>query len=95
VLRRDTNAALVQEETIDDVGADLLKKGRPQEAVAVLTLNAGTYPGSATARCSLADAYRRSGQTSRAIEECREALAIDPSFMRAKERLRQLGSPQE
>jgi imidazolonepropionase-like amidohydrolase len=92
VLQRDAAAPLVQEETLDDVGYALLKRGHPNEAVAIFKLNLSAHSQSARAHDSLGEAYRRNGQTAVAIAHYRKALAIDPGFAHAKEMLERLGA---
>jgi imidazolonepropionase-like amidohydrolase len=92
VRQHDAAAPLVQEETLDDVGYALLKREHPKEALAVFKLNLNAHPRSASAYDSLAEAYRRNGQTEYAVAHYRKALAIDPGFAHAKEMLEKLGA---
>jgi tetratricopeptide (TPR) repeat protein len=78
------------EESLAELGFQLLNKGDQDAAIAFLRLNVDEFPGSASAHATLARAYQMAGQKERAIEHCEKALAIDPEDRRSKAMLEKL-----
>lgn len=77
---------------VNQVGYALLGEGKQAEAIAIFALNASSYPESANAWDSLAEAHLAVGDRERAVELYRKALEVDPDFFNARRMLRQLGS---
>lgn len=77
---------------LNDWGYRLLSTGRAQDALALFRLIAETFPASANAHDSLAQAYRVTGDISAAITEYRRVLALDPSAESARGHLIELGA---
>ena len=71
-------------------GYELLRKGDVQAAIRVFEQNARTYPRSANVHDSLAEAYVAAGDTARAAESYRKALAINPRSKSARYALQRL-----
>jgi dienelactone hydrolase len=61
VLKRDPDARVITEQSINKLGYELMGSGKVDEAVRVLLLNVERFPRSANAYDSLADAYRKKG----------------------------------
>lgn len=68
--------ALVAEQTINLAGYNLLGAGRTTDALKMFQLNVDTYPQSANAYDSLADAYVAAGDRAKAIELAKKADAM-------------------
>ena len=77
-------------DAVDFVGYQCLKMGHTDTAIALLSANVEDNPTSARARYGLGRAYRTSGSRSKAIEQFRKALQIDPNYKRASEALREM-----
>jgi len=78
------------EETINDLGYDLLERERPEDAAAILRLNVARYPESANAHDSLGEALAAGGQRDAAIARYRESLRLDPSNENAAKMIEKL-----
>jgi Flp pilus assembly protein TadD len=76
---------------VNAIGYQLLGANEHQRAIAVLRLNALTFPGSANVHDSLTEAYERAGQRELAIAAYRRALALDPRMASARQGLARLG----
>jgi len=81
IRKTDPNSQLVSEESLNALGYSLLEKKRLSDAVIILRMNTEAYPKSTNTWDSLADAYSRSGDTPRAIENYKQALSIDPKYV--------------
>ena len=77
----------LRENVVNEWGGSLLAAGRTREAIELLAFNAQQYPRSANAQDSLAQAHEKAGQKEAAIVHYRQALALDPKFASAVERL--------
>ena len=82
--RRDPGAHLAAEETVNQLGYDLLAANRPDTAIAVFRLNTELYPASGNAWDSLAETYLHRGDGARARELYARALAAQPDYPNAK-----------
>ncbi|MDQ1191585.1 CubicO group peptidase (beta-lactamase class C family) [Brevundimonas vesicularis] len=93
LVARD-GAASLPESDLNNWGYRLLARGRLAEALAVMKLIVGLYPESGNAHDSLAEVYARSGDRTRAIENYRRSLMLDPANANAAEQLEALqGEP--
>ncbi len=72
----EPGAAALTERNLNAMGHSLLRAGAGSQAVGVLEWAASTYPASANAQDSLAEAYESTGQTAKALETSRRALAL-------------------
>jgi len=72
------------------LGYQLLGRGQTEAAIRVFRLNAETYPRSANAVDSLAEAYLAGGDRTRAAAEYRRLLALDPKNRTARYELARL-----
>lgn len=90
-FRDDPKHAYVSAEgAMNALGYRLLRDGDTEGGVAILEFNAEDNPRSANAFDSLGDGYVAAGDTARAIESYRHALAIDPTFAPSAGNLRSL-----
>jgi CubicO group peptidase (beta-lactamase class C family) len=92
-LRREDPGFKLEEAELNDWGYRLLTNGRPKQALAVLKLGADLYPSSGNAFDSLAEAYQVNGDRTRAIENYRRSLTLDPKNANAVQRLKVLEAP--
>ena len=79
------------ESELDDLGLALIGMDRLGDAVAILELNAQTYPSSSDAYYTLASAYRRHGDRELAVRAYRKSLELNPKNVRAVQWLERLG----
>ena len=76
--------------SINDLGYELMSQERFKDAVEVLTLNVDAYPESANAYDSLAEAYMKSGDKTKAVKFYKKSIALNPDNNNAKEMLKTL-----
>lgn len=82
------------EAEVNQIGYQLLARGRKDDAVAVLEVNAALYPRSANVHDSLGEALLARGDRERAIASYRRAVEVDPSFAPSVRALAELaGAP--
>jgi imidazolonepropionase-like amidohydrolase len=80
----DTKAGIASEETINNLGYQLIGQKKFGEAVAFLGMNVYDFPKSANAYDSYAEALFDSGNVTGAVENYRKALEIDPKYGNAQ-----------
>jgi len=85
-------ADLLGEMDINMMGYQLLGQEQPQLAIAVLELNAKTYPESSNVYDSLGEAYMNDGQIELAIKNYRKSLELDPGNGNAQQMIKQMQS---
>jgi tetratricopeptide (TPR) repeat protein len=81
---RQPDAALIQEDYINNLGYSLMTQRRMKEAIDILKLNVEAYPQSANTYDSLAEAYMNNGDKELAIQYYRKALEVDPKYPNAE-----------
>ncbi len=91
--KRDPQATLFQEATLNNLGYRLIQKGRVKDAVEVFRLNTEAYPQSFNTFDSLAEAYMLSGDRELAIQNYRRSLELNPKNTNAVPMLERLGAP--
>ena len=95
-LRRTSpGAALVSEDSINNLGYGLMDHKLFPQAVAVLRFNAEGFPRSANIWDSLADAYFHSGDVHDAVQNYKKALEIDSTYSNAAEARKFIASHSE
>lgn len=72
------------DDTYLNYGSELLRLGRPADAIPLLERAARVDPGHAGTRLSLALALQQTGQPEKAIEVFREAVRLDPASAQAQ-----------
>lgn len=82
--RDDPKAHLTAEETLNQLGYDLLAGKRTETAIAVFRLNTELYPASGNTYDSLAETYLRLGDETKARQLYARALAVQPDYANAK-----------
>jgi len=88
-------AAEIVESSINAMGYRLLENGEIEAAIKVFDLNAGTFPLSANAWDSLAEAIMAKGDHEMAIWYYRVSLKFDPESINAAQMIEQLTSEQQ
>jgi tetratricopeptide (TPR) repeat protein len=81
VRKIDPTSQLISEASLNALGYSLLEKKRFADAILIFGMNTDTYPTSTNTWDSLAEAYSRSGDMPRAVENYRHALSIDPKYV--------------
>jgi len=76
---RDPEASLFKESSLSRLGYQLLMAGKQSEAVAVLEMTVASYPKSANAYDSLADAYSAAGEKEKALASSKKVLQLLPA----------------
>jgi uncharacterized protein len=66
----------VPESVINTLGYDALSKGKVPEAIALFERNVATFPGSANAHDSIADAYEKAGRLTEAAASAARGAAL-------------------
>jgi CubicO group peptidase (beta-lactamase class C family) len=90
-LRRAPTAAYdLGEDGLNGLGYDLIKNERVPDAVAIFKLATDTFPTSANAHDSLAEAYRANGQNDLSIAHYEKSLSLDPKNENAARMLAEL-----
>jgi tetratricopeptide (TPR) repeat protein len=85
-----TPAAAVVESAVNSMGYELLDNGEIEAAIKVFDLNAETFPSSANAWDSLAEAIMVRGDHRSAIRYYRAALVLDPESNNAAQMIERL-----
>jgi acetyl esterase/lipase/TolA-binding protein len=91
--RRDPQAVLFQEATLNNLGYKLMQKQRVRDAIEVFRLNTQAYPQSFNTYDSLAEAYMNNGDRELAVENYRKSLEVNPKNTNAVPMLERLGAP--
>jgi len=81
------------ERSLEEFGGGLLEKHDNDGAVAILKLNAETFPESGDAQETLGDAYSAAGRAELASGAYKKAVALDPHNGEAKAKLEKLEAP--
>lgn len=89
LIARD-GAASLSESDLNNWGYRLLSQGQVADALTLMKLIVKLHPESGNAYDSLAEAYERSGDRARAMENYRRSLALDPANANAAEQLKAL-----
>jgi tetratricopeptide (TPR) repeat protein len=84
---------IVNEDSLNDLGYELLAKGHKDGAVEVFALNVQAYPKSPNVYDSLAEAYADAGNEALSLENYRKAYALDPSLPNASKAVRASARP--
>ncbi|MGB5035787.1 MAG: tetratricopeptide repeat protein [Blastocatellia bacterium] len=80
----------MNEGDLNGLGYVLMGQQKMAEAIAILGLVAEAWPQSANAYDSLGEAYARSGDKAKAIENYQRSLDLDPNNANAATMLKQL-----
>jgi len=82
------------ERSLNQVGGNLMTKGKNDDAIRIYQLNVQQNPNSSFAYSSLADAYAAAGQKDLAIQNYEKAVQLEPRNREADQKLKELrGQP--
>ncbi len=73
-----------------NLGNDMVRKNKVNEALEVLKYNVKLYPGDPRAQFYLGLAYEKKGDITLAVKHIKKATEIDPSWTRVKRKLEEL-----
>lgn len=76
----DLNEYFLNEYSLTSVGYDLLTKNKPDDAIKILTVNAGEYPYAANPYYYLGEAYWAKDDKETAAGYFKKALSVDPNY---------------
>ena len=91
--KRDSQAVLFQEATLNNLGYRLIQKGRVQDAISIFRLNTEAYPQGFNTYDSLAEAYMLKGDKKLAIRNYKKSLELNPKNTNAVAMLEKLAAP--
>ncbi|HTR21724.1 MAG TPA: c-type cytochrome [Gemmatimonadales bacterium] len=78
------------ERVLNEMARGLQQKQKPDQALALLRLNAEFFPNSAMVYAGMGEALRQQGDTAGALTQFRHALAIDSTLGMARQRVSEL-----
>lgn len=81
---KDTTENFINEWNFNKLGYEKMRAKEYNEAIEIFKINTVLFPKSDNVYDSLADAYSKSGDTLKAIENYKKAIAIDSGNRRAK-----------
>ena len=81
------------EPELNRLGYQLLRSGKPKEAIEIFKLNVEAYPKGFNAYDSLAEAYMNTNQRELAIQNYKKSLELNPNNTNAAEMLKRLEKP--
>jgi thiol-disulfide isomerase/thioredoxin len=89
-LARQARSAIVSEGELNACGYVLMARNANQEAVNLFRINANLFPKSANCYDSLAEAYLKIGNKTKAITMYENALELDPTIKKMLEKIEKL-----
>ena len=89
-LRDGGGDIYIDESAINNIGYSLIGTGKYGDAIEVLKLNVETFPQSANAYDSYAEALMRNGDTKNAILNYKKSLELNPENQNARDMLKNL-----
>lgn len=90
IKKNDSLDINIRERRINSLGYRLLRDNDLEEAIEMFKINAELYPNSSNVYDSLGDAYLKAKDTSKAKENYKKALGINPENRNAKRNLNRL-----
>ena len=85
IKEKDTANIYTKESNFNSLGYRELREKNYTDAIEIFKINTALYPESDNVFDSLADAYKKSGDTIKAVENYKKSIAIDSGNRRAKE----------
>jgi CubicO group peptidase (beta-lactamase class C family) len=93
-LRKTKSTAYDSSEpAMNELGYQLLRNGKPADAIKVFRLNTEDFPASFNAWDSLGEAYASSGDTKQAVEAYARSVELNPKNTNGADRLKALQTP--
>lgn len=90
IKEKDSLDSSIDEKYLNSLGYKKLREQNFETAKAIFTINVALYPKSPNVYDSLGEAYMKSGDTVRAIENYKKSLTFDSGNFRAKQQLKKL-----
>ncbi|NEW79078.1 MAG: hypothetical protein GZ086_06545 [Gelidibacter sp.] len=90
IKKKDSLDSSIDEKYLNSLGYKTLQEKNFEEAKAIFKINAVLYPNSSNVYDSLGEAYMKSGDTLKAIENYKKSLMLDSGNFRAKQQLKKL-----
>ena len=90
IKKKDSLDSSIDEKYLNSLGYKRLREKNFEMAKAIFKINAALYPKSSNVYDSLAEAYLKSGDTVKAIENYKTSLRLDSGNDRAKNQLKKL-----
>lgn len=84
IQKKDSLDSSINESNFNSLGYKKLRKNEFEYAINIFKINTVLYPNSSNVYDSLADAYKKSGDTIQAISNYKKSLALDSGNKRAK-----------
>jgi len=91
-FRKENNKYSITEDAVNGVGMKFIKAEKYSMGLEILEFNTSQFPGSPYVYYGLAEAYLKSGNEQKAIENYKESLERNPENDKAKEMLEELES---
>lgn len=93
LLKKRTDRFYLEEGELNDYGYEFLNRQKFSEAIAMFTIIVQQFPDLSNGYDSLGEAYLKSGDREKAVENYAKALALDPQNKTAKEVIEKYGKP--
>lgn len=90
IKKRDSLDSSIDEKYFNSMGYKTLRDKNFELATAIFKINVALYPKSSNVYGSLGEAYLKSGDTFRAIENYQISITLDSGNFRAKQQLKKL-----
>ena len=88
---KDMEAYALKENEMNNVGYQLLQKGKKDEAIAIFQLNVDNFPKSSNVYDSLGEAYMEKGEKEKAIRNYKKSIELNPGNQNGINMLEKLG----
>jgi len=85
IQKQDSTSFLIEENSFNSLGYQLIREEKYEDAIGVFKINVALYPESGNVYDSLADAYKRKGDSLQAFNYYKMALEYNSGNRRAKE----------
>jgi Flp pilus assembly protein TadD len=90
IRKSDPSDRAVRENTLNQMGYELMRQNKTKEAIAIFALNVEFYPNSWDVYDSLGEAYANAGEKELAIRNYKKSLELNPKNSGAIEALKKL-----
>lgn len=90
IKKKDSLDSSIDEKYLNSLGYEALREKNFEKAIAIFKTNVALYPKSPNVYDSLAEAYMKSGDTLKSIENYKLSLAFDSGNLRAKQQIKKM-----